>query len=116
MPWRESSVMGRTHALCDQAQRESMVSLCRELGISRKKPDTRSWTAMPGGPHEALGMKCPAIKEVEDGIWLVSFMEYDLVIDLEEKTLQPLETRSGQKLSPMSQERCVTYVSGLGTY
>lgn len=32
------------------------------------------------------------IKEVEDNVWLVSFMEYDLgYIDLEEKSLQPLE-------------------------
>jgi hypothetical protein len=36
---------------------------------------------------QALG-----IKEVEEGIWLVSFMEYDLgYIDLEGKTLQPLD-------------------------
>jgi hypothetical protein len=31
------------------------------------------------------------IKEVNDGIWLVSFMDYDLgYIDLGERTLQPL--------------------------
>ena len=30
-----------------------------------------------------------------EGIWIVSFMQYDLgYIDLEEKTLQPLPTRS----------------------
>ena len=39
------------------------------------------------------------IKEVDDGIWLVSFMEYDLgYIDLEEKTLQPLENPFGPKV------------------
>ena len=44
------------------------------------------------------------IKEVEEGIGLVSFMDYDLgYIDLEEKTLQPLEP-----FWPKS----VTYVSG----
>jgi hypothetical protein len=33
------------------------------------------------------------IKEVEEGIWLVSSMEHDLgYIDLEEKTLLPLKT------------------------
>jgi hypothetical protein len=38
-------------------------------------------------------------KEVEDGIWLVSFMDYDLgFIDLEEKTLQPLENPFGPKV------------------
>ena len=32
------------------------------------------------------------IKEVDDNVWLVSFMDYDLgYIDLEEKSLQPLE-------------------------
>jgi hypothetical protein len=39
------------------------------------------------------------IKEVEEGIWLVSFMDYDLgYIDLEEKTLQPLKNPFGPKL------------------
>ena len=37
---------------------------------------------------------------VDDGIWLVSFMEYDLgYIDLEEKTLQPLNNPFGPKVS-----------------
>ncbi len=41
----------------------------------------------------------PAIKEVDDGIWLVSFMDYDLgYIDLEEKTLQPLNNPFGPKV------------------
>jgi hypothetical protein len=32
------------------------------------------------------------IKEVDDGIWLISFMHYDLgYIDLEQKTLQTIE-------------------------
>jgi hypothetical protein len=39
------------------------------------------------------------VKEVDDGIWLVSFMNYDLgYIDLEEKTLQPLENPFGPKV------------------
>jgi|SRR5579863_9645239 hypothetical protein len=42
------------------------------------------------------------IKEVEEGIWLVSFMEYDLsYFDLEEKTLQPLDNPFGPKVLPM---------------
>ena len=54
------------------------------------------------------------IKEVDDGIWLVSFMHYDLgYFDLEQKTLQPLDNPLGTRLSPMSQVRGVTYVSGL---
>jgi hypothetical protein len=43
------------------------------------------------------------LKEVDDGIWLVSFMTYDLgYIDLEQKTLQPLDNPFGPRLSPMS--------------
>ncbi len=43
------------------------------------------------------------IKEVDDGIWLVSFMDYDLgYVDLEQKTLQPLGNPFGPRLSPMS--------------
>ncbi len=42
------------------------------------------------------------VKEVDDGIWLVSFMDYDLgYIDLEEKTLQPLNNPFGPKVLPM---------------
>jgi hypothetical protein len=43
------------------------------------------------------------LKEVEDGIWLVSFMHYDLgYIDLEQKTLQPIDNPFGMRLSPIS--------------
>ena len=43
------------------------------------------------------------IKEVDDGIWIVSFMHYDLgYIDLEQKTLQPLDNPFGPRLLPMS--------------
>ena len=39
------------------------------------------------------------IKEVDEGIWLVSFMDYDLgYIDLEQKTLQPLDNPFGPKV------------------
>jgi hypothetical protein len=41
--------------------------------------------------------------EVDEGIWLVSFMHYDLgYFDLEQKTLQPLDNPFGTRLSPMS--------------
>jgi len=37
----------------------------------------------------SLAGQAVGIKEVEDGVWLGSFMDYDLgYIDLEEKTLQ----------------------------
>jgi transposase InsO family protein len=47
----------------------------------------------------SLAGQAVGIKEVDDGIWLVSFMEYDLgYIDLEEKTLQPLQNPFGPKV------------------
>ena len=43
------------------------------------------------------------LKEVDDGIWVVSFMAYDLgYIDLEQKTLQPIDNPFGTRVSPMS--------------
>ena len=43
------------------------------------------------------------IKEVDEGIWLVSFMSYDLgFIDLEQKTLRPIDNPFGPRLSPIS--------------
>ena len=53
------------------------------------------------------------IKEVDDGIWLASFMHYDLgYFDLEQKTLQPLDSPFGTRLLSMSEARSVTHVSG----
>jgi hypothetical protein len=56
------------------------------------------------------------IKQVDDGIWLVSFMRYDLgYIDLEQRTLQTIDDPFGTKLSPMSSVHSVTHVSGSDT-
>ncbi len=50
-----------------------------------------------------LGGRRLGIKEVDEGIWIVSFMPYDLgYIDLEQKTLQTLDNPFGPRLSPMS--------------
>ena len=52
--------------------------------------------------HVLAGQRV-GIKEVDEGIWIVSFMQYDLgYIDLEQKTLQPLDNPFGTRLSPMS--------------
>ena len=52
---------------------------------------------------KSLAGQAVGIKEVDNGIWLVSFMEYDLgYIDLEERTLQPLDNPFGPKVLPMS--------------
>ena len=70
-----------------------LVTSCGRLCLYRKKINLS--TCLAG---QAVG-----VKEVDNGIWLVSFMDYDLgYIDLEEKTLQPLENPFGPKVSPMS--------------
>jgi transposase InsO family protein len=70
-----------------------VVTNCGRLCLYRKKINLS--TCLAG---QAVG-----VKEVDDGIWLVSFMDYDLgYIDLEEKTLQPLENPFGPKVLPMS--------------
>jgi hypothetical protein len=66
-----------------------VVSNCGRLCIYRKKINLT--TSLAG---QAVG-----IKEVDDGIWLVSFMGYDLgYIDLEEKSLQPLDNPFGPRV------------------
>jgi hypothetical protein len=73
--------------------REALVTACGRLCLHRKRINISIVLA-----GQKLG-----IKEVDDGIWLVSFMHYDLgYFDLEQKTLQPLDNPFGTKLSPMS--------------
>jgi len=73
--------------------RELLVTACGRICMHRKKINIS--TVMAG---QRLG-----IKEVDEGIWLVSFMHYDLgYIDLEQKTLQTIDNPFGTRLSPMS--------------
>ena len=73
--------------------RDVLVTACGRLCLHRKRINVS--TVLAG---QRLG-----IKEVDDGIWLVSFMQYDLgYFDLEQKTLQPLDNPFGTRLSPMS--------------
>jgi transposase InsO family protein len=73
--------------------RTVMVTSCGRLCLFRKKINLS--TSLAG---QAVG-----VKEVDHGIWLVSFMDYDLgYVDLEERTLQPLENPFGPKVLPMS--------------
>ncbi len=73
--------------------RDIMVTACGRICMHRKKINIS--TVMAG---QRLG-----IKEVDDGIWLVSFMHYDLgYIDLEQKTLQTVDNPFGSRLLPMS--------------
>jgi hypothetical protein len=73
--------------------RDVLVAACGRICIYRKKINVS--TVLAG---QRLG-----IKEVDEGIWLVSFIDYDLgYIDLEQRTLQPVDNPSGPRLSPMS--------------
>ena len=73
--------------------RDVLVTACGRICLHRKKINIS--TVLAG---QRVG-----IKEVDDGIWIVSFMRYDLgYIDLEQRTLQPLDNPFGPRLSPMS--------------
>ncbi len=73
--------------------RDILVTTCGRICMHRKKINIS--TVLAG---QSLG-----IKEVDEGIWLVSFMHYDLgYIDLEQRTLQPLDNPFGPRLLPMS--------------
>jgi transposase InsO family protein len=73
--------------------RDVLVTSCGRICMHRKKINIS--TVLAG---QRLG-----ITEVDDGIWLVSFMTYDLgYIDLEQKTLQTIDNPFGTRLSPMS--------------
>jgi transposase InsO family protein len=71
--------------------RDVLVTACGRLCLHRKKINIS--TVLAG---QRVG-----IKEVDEGIWLVSFMQYDLgYFDLEQRTLQPLENPFGPKPVP----------------
>ncbi len=73
--------------------RDILVTACGRICMHKKKINIS--TVLAG---QKLG-----IKEVDDGIWLVSFMRYDLgYIDLEQRTLQTIDNPFGTRLSPMS--------------
>lgn len=73
--------------------RDIIVTACGRICMMKKKINISSVLA-----GQRLG-----IKQVDDAIWLVSFMTYDLgYIDLEQRTLQPLDNPFGTRLLPMS--------------
>jgi transposase InsO family protein len=73
--------------------RTVVVTSCGRLCLYRKKINL----------SHSLAGQAVGVKEVDTGIWLVSFMDYDLgYIDLEERTLQPLDNPFGPRVSPMS--------------
>jgi hypothetical protein len=73
--------------------RDVLDTSCGRICLHRKKINVS--TVLAG---QTLG-----IKQTDDHVWLVSFMQYDLgYFDLEQKTLQPLDNPFGLRLSPMS--------------
>jgi transposase InsO family protein len=73
--------------------RDVLVTACGRICMHRKRINVS--TVLAG---QRLG-----IKQVDEGIWIVTFMHYDLgFIDLEQKTLQPLDNPFGPRLLPMS--------------
>jgi hypothetical protein len=80
---------------CPFHDRDVLVTACGRLCLHRKKINIS--TVLAG---QKLG-----IKEVDDGIWLVSFMDYDLgYFDDETCRLEPLANPFGPKVLPMSPE------------
>ncbi len=73
--------------------RDILVTACGRICMHRKRINISIVLA-----GQKLG-----IKEVDDGIWLITFVDYDLgYIDLEQRTLQPLDNPFGPRVSPMS--------------
>jgi hypothetical protein len=73
-----------------------LLTACCRICLHRKKINVSIVLA-----GQRLG-----IKEVDEGIWIVSFMSYDLgLIDLDQRTLQPLDNPFGPRLLPMSPVR-----------
>jgi transposase InsO family protein len=73
--------------------RDVVVTACGRICLHRKRVNL----------SQVFAGQRVGIKEVDEGIWIVSFMHYDLgYIDLEQKTLQPLDNPFGARLSPMS--------------
>jgi transposase InsO family protein len=73
--------------------RDILVTDCGRICMHRKRVNL----------SKVFAGQTVGLKEVEDGVWLVSFMHYDLgYIDLEQKTLQPLDNPFGPGLSPLS--------------
>src|SRR3546814_870558 len=79
MVWFSETAMASAPAVRSDLLHLSWRGSCRKLGMNCH-------------PEPRLG-----IKEVDDGIWLVTFMQYDLgYIDLEQKPCNPSTTRSAR--------------------
>jgi len=96
---------------CASSNVESLI-----VTLRREKPYRRARKIREPLVRKLAGPK-RGVKEVEDGIWLVSFMEHDPgYIDLEQKAVQTIDTPFGPKMLPMSQLQSVTHVAGPAPY
>ena len=88
--------------------RSILVTDCGRLCLHRKRINIS--TVLAG---QTLG-----IKKIDEGIWLVSFMHYDLgYFDLEQKTLQPLghSLPSTGKRTPLCKEQILRRNMSVGS-
>jgi hypothetical protein len=53
------------------------------------------------------------VQQVDDRLWLVTFMDYDLGCFDETCRLEPSENPFGPKVLPMSPEQSVTHVTSM---
>jgi len=69
------------------------VTTCGQICIGKKKVNLSL----------VFGGQMVGIRETEDGIWLVSFMHYDIgYFDLEACRVEPIENPFGPKMLTMS--------------
>src|SRR5262245_6746851 len=69
--------------------REFVVTTCGRIAFKTRKINL----------SQVFAGQMVAIKQVDERIWLVSFMDYDLgYIDLEQKTLQPIDNPFGARV------------------
>jgi hypothetical protein len=86
--WQFQGLPELTYLLHD---RDILVTACGRICMHRKKINLT--TVLAG---QRVG-----IKEVDEGIWIVSFMHYDLdYIDLEQRPFSPSTTRSARGCYP----------------
>jgi hypothetical protein len=98
--WHEPSICVRIAAARPTTSSGTVIALTI---VTSSSPLAVASACLASGSTTVLAGQKLGIKEVDEGIWLVSFMHYDLgYFDLEQKTLQPLDNPFGTRLSPMS--------------
>jgi hypothetical protein len=96
----------RHHEGIEAPRGTGVSSNSQRAALGPAQASARSMTG--GGPKWDFGESGHGFaqlysEEVDEGIWLISFMHYDLgYFDLEQRTLQPLDNLFGTRLSPMS--------------